>query len=460
MTQTKNDHLQRFHERFDRDHARLRDDLLARLDASSDTNPQRWSTFMKRSLLAASIAMLLAVFITMMFMPTSNVAWAQMLTKLDETTSMVATYDVTTYDAEGNAVEVFGPIKSYRKDPGLYRYEQETKGGLGTKITSIRPTDDGNGSISVTLLHDMNHGAINYNILHPTYRALENSNGNGYVEILMDRLRSVTEDEALRIREEPINGEPAVLFECSMQRFLGDNMPKGLPESTQELMQEKMLAAFENLPPMRIWVSKESSLPVRIEEPSPSFSLKDGQYQQMNTYDIRWNVDLPDDLFQIEVPEDWTLLEHGWVSVGGSDMIQSGESVVRYGLRFKPEVTFALTDESGRVLATEADILGVPTLSFGRMGRDNPEERQVQIEFSGEAKQRMAEALGDRVETLWLFNLNDQIIGSVNVSNRRDINFPGLGAHINGFPIHNLTIDQFIDAYLVVPDSDSTRKGE
>jgi hypothetical protein len=188
-------------------------------------------------------------------------------------------------------------------------------------------------------------------------------------------MKEITADKTRRIGDRVINGIPAVGFEFEMPDLLYINPDRQAHG--------------------RLWTSSDDGVPllVEVEYLSPR-----GQIMRMEFSDIRWNVPLEENLFDLVVPEGWSLSR------------TRTESAEYTNTGFAPGVTLQIGPDGREPLAATEDVAAVvrgeqithPDSGIPRLVR-------ITVELKPEAMQRLRDYADTYPDELIVVDFNGQI---------------------------------------------------
>ena len=215
------------------------------------------------------------------------IAWADVQGRLNQVHTM--TYSALTEIAEPAGMRITGRFKAYYKDPGLARAEEyPLDSGAGsaeakTKMIAIIRREPGSGRMLI-LYPESSRAELSESVFLTDGSKPPSQHPLDFVSFNWELMKKITADKTRRIGDRVINGIPAVGFEFDM------------PEWARIKIGGQIHA--------QLWASGNDGTLLLFE-----LEYRDPQGQNMRAEysDIRWNVPLDESLFDLAVPEGWSL---------------------------------------------------------------------------------------------------------------------------------------------------------
>lgn len=467
--------LEAAHRAFNEGHAQQRDDLLARLDAPDPAMPpQNRKTFsasitrrwIMRSTagLAAAIAIAAAVIGFGTGLGTATLVWADVRANVENATAMHYRQAVVVLDAQGNTARELSGSENWSADDGRSRFVSFDSEGQPQSEMVV------GHDATLTLVHSSRHAMLatsekSDHAAPPRGRNIDGADAGSPLDMLL----RMTDESATRVGEEQINGQPAVRFDIAMADTIAFYLREQGVDSAEDV---KIEAAFggsieelAKLPPLQIWISTATGLPLRMQMP-----MADAMAQMMRVelpegggiaarFDfLGWNEEIDDAAFTADIPDGWALDRSHTIYLGGpTDLTPDDAELVTAGVPLAEGVAFRLMNVVGEVIATEADVIGVTKLSrrtgYEQGGtEDQWDIRTAKLRFTDTVNERIDQSLGNnRSGETWTFTLGDDIAGKVAVMHLwRGSAQSGLrdGAELDGINLGDLNFETFRAEYL------------
>jgi len=188
-------------------------------------------------------------------------------------------------------------------------------------------------------------------------------------------MKEITADKTRRIGDRVINGTPAVGFEFEIPNLVFVNPDRQV--RTQ------------------LWASADDGTPLLVE-----VEYRDplGQNMRQEYSDFRWNAPLDESLFDLTVPEGWSL-----------SRVRT-ESAEYANIGFAPGVTLQIGPEGREPLAETEDVVRVARgEQIDRPDTDMPPDVRITIELKPEAIQRLRDFARANPKELIIVDFNGQL---------------------------------------------------
>ena len=186
----------------------------------------------------------------------------------------------------------------------------------------------------------------------------------GMVSIEWAALTRITSQEVHKTGESQINGAPVYIFEMPEVAYF---------RALWEVSGTKPSARDERYLPkgnIRIYVSKESGMPIRYEEFDP---IEAGG--KVHHGDVKWDVPMNDELFQPpQFDDSWTVMDYRTVEFQGRAL--------------KSGITLRISPPAGAPVLTERDVAGMSVIEITGTSRVVP-ARNVWFGLTEKAEQRL-----------------------------------------------------------------------
>ena len=363
---------------------RIAGERSIRLKAASSAGffHQIRSLFMKNAILKiASAAAVLAFFLIIAFWnggSPSTIVWADVQGRLNQVHTM--TYSALTEIAEPAGMRITGRFKAYWKDPGLARAEEyPLDSGAGsaeakTKMIAIIRREPGSGRMLI-LYPESSRAELSESVFLTDGSKPPSQSPLDFVSFNWELMKKITADKTRRIGDRVINGIPAVGFEFEM------------PEWARIKIGGQIHA--------QLWASGNDGTLLLFE-----LEYRDPQGQNMRAEysDIRWNVPLDESLFDLAVPEGWSLNR------------TRTESAEYANAGLAPGVTLQIGPD-GRAPLTETEDVArvVRGEQFTHPDSEIPRMVRITVELKPEAMQRLRDYARANPDELIVVDFNRQI---------------------------------------------------
>jgi outer membrane lipoprotein-sorting protein len=272
---------------------RIAGERSIRLKAASSAGffHQIRSLFMENAVLKiASAAAVLAFFFIIAFWnrgSPSTIVWADVQGRLNQVHTL--TYSALAEISEPTGMRMTGRFKAYFKDPGLARAEEYppdsipgSAAGKPKRIVIIRCEP---GSNRILLLYpESSRAELSESVFltdgsKPPFQPPLDS-----VSFNWELIKEITADKTRRIGNRVINGISAVGFEFDMPEWVRVNMGGQIHA--------------------QLWASGNDGTPLLLEV---EYRDSQGQNGRVECSDFLWNIPLDESLFDLAVPEGWSL---------------------------------------------------------------------------------------------------------------------------------------------------------
>jgi hypothetical protein len=346
------------------------------------------SLFMKNAVLKiASAAAVLAFFFIIAFWnggAPSTIVWADVQGRLNQVHTMTCSW--LTEISEPTGMRITGRFKTYLKDPGLERGEEYPldpgAGSAEAKPKTIAITRREPGSSRMLILYpESSRAELSESVFltdgsKPPFQPPLDS-----VSFHWELIKEITADKTKRIGNRIINGIPAVGFEFDISEWVRVKMGRQIHA--------------------QLWASGNDGTLLLLEVDG---RVSQGQNWRQEYSDIQWNVPLDESLFDLAVPEGWSLNR------------TRTESAEYANARLAPGVTLQIGPD-GRAPLTETEdvarvIRGEQTT---HPDSDIPPEVHITIELKPDAMQRLRDYTRANPDELILVYFNRQIKVAANL---------------------------------------------
>jgi outer membrane lipoprotein-sorting protein len=306
------------------------------------------------------------------------IAWADVQGQFNQVHTL--TLSALTGISANTGIRATERYKVYFKDPGLSRLEEystdagsdpKEKGSRKIRITRREP----GSNEQVTLYPGTGKAELVDSVLltdgpePPSQPALD------LVQFNWELIKKTTADKTRRIGDRIINGVPATGFEFEMPGREYVN-----PDSQTHA---------------RLWASGKDGTPLLIE-----IDYRDPLGQNMRTEysDIQWNVPLDESLFDLAVPEGWSLIR---IRTESAEYANAG---------LAPGVTVQIGPEGRDPLIETGDVVRVVRGDqTTHPDSDVPPDARITIELKPEAIQRLRDYARNNPKELIIVDFNRQI---------------------------------------------------
>ena len=340
------------------------------------------SLFMKNAVLKiASAAAVLACFLIIAFWiggSPSTIVWADVQGRLNQVHTM--TYSALTGIAEPAGMRITGRFKAYWKDPGLARAEEypldfgASSAEAKTKMIAIIRREPGSGRMLI-LYPESSRAELSESVFLTDGSKPPSQYPLDFVSFNWEMIKEITADKTKRIGDRVINGIPAVGFEFEM------------PEWARIKMGEQIHA--------QLWASGNDGTLLLFE-----LEYRDPQGQTMRTEysDIQWNVPLDESLFDLAVPEGWSLSR------------TRTESAEYANAGLAPGVTLQIGPDGRAPLTDTEDVVRVVRgEQTTHPDSDIPPDVRVTIELKPEAIKRLRDYADANPKEIIILDFNGQV---------------------------------------------------
>jgi outer membrane lipoprotein-sorting protein len=369
---------------------RIAGERSIRLKAASSAGffHQIRSLFMKNAVLKiASAAAVLVFFLLIAFWnggSPSTIVWADVQGRLNQVHTM--TYSALTEIAGPAGMRITGRFKAYWKDPGLARAEEyPLDSGAGSaeakiKVIAIIRREPGSGRMLI-LYPESSRAELSESVFLTDSSKPPSQSPLDFVSFNWELMKKITGDKTRRIGDRVINGIPAVGFEFEMPEWAHIKIGGQIHAQLWASANDGTLLLFE------------------LEYRDPQ-----GQIMRAEYSDIRWNVPLDESLFDLAVPESWSLNR------------TRTESAEYANAGLAPGVTLQIGPD-GRSPLTETEdvakvIRGEQTT---HPDSDIPPDVRVTIELKPDAMQRLRDYALANPDELLVVDFNRQIKVAANL---------------------------------------------
>ena len=342
--------------------------------------PDRWALWPVAATIMAAV-----VLIFLWYGNSSKaIAWADVQGRLHQVHTMI--YSGLTEISDPTGMQITRRFKARYKDPGLARIEEylpDSGPGSGEekpkKITNIR----------------WEPGSCRGLILYPEYGRAELYESvfltdgpkppflppMDIASAIWELMKKITADKTKPIGDRVINGISAVGFEFEV------------PDWAFSKLDRKVRA--------RLWASEKDGTPLLIEG---EYQDPPGQNMHAEYSDFRWNAPLDESLFDLDLPEDWSLSR------------TRTESAEYANAGLAPGVTLQIGPD-GREPLTETDDIArvVRGYQITHPDSDIPPEVRITIELKPEAMQRLRDYTRANPDELIVVDFNRQIKVAANL---------------------------------------------
>ena len=336
--------------------------------------PSRWAAWP-----VAATVMAAVILIVLWYGNSSKaIAWADVQRRLNQVHTMI--YSGLTEISEPTEMQITRRFKACYKDPGLARIEEylpDSSPGSGeekpSKITNIRW--EPGSCMGLTLYPESGRAEL--------YESVFLTNGPkppflppvDLASAIWELMENITADKTRPIGDRVINGISAVGFEFDV------------PDWAFSKLDRKVHA--------QLWASGKDGTPLIIEG-----EYQDPQGQNMHTEisDFRWNVPLDESLFDLFVPEGWSLSR---IRTESAEYANAG---------LAPGITLQIGPDGRAPLTETEDVVRVVRgEQITHPDSDIPPDVRIMIELKPEAIQRLRDYANANPKELIIVDFNGQI---------------------------------------------------
>ena len=308
----------------------------------------------------------------------TTIVWADVQGRLDQVHTLA--FSGFTGISSTTGMQITGHAKIYYKDPGLSRIEvYPPDPGPGSveeapqRITIAR--NKPGGSEGVTLYPGAGQAEQFDSVLLTDGTKPPSQPPMDLASFNWELMKEITADKTRRIGDGVINGPPAVGFEFA------------IPNQVYVDPERQVRA--------QLWASGDDGTPLLIE-----VEYRDtlGQNMRQEYSDFRWNVPLDESLFNLSVPEGWSLSRIRTESAEYADAGLAPGVTLEIGPEGREPLTY--TEDVARVVRGE---------QIDRPDTDMPSDVCITIELAPEAIQRLRDYARANPKELIIVNFNGQI---------------------------------------------------
>ncbi len=314
----------------------------------------------------------------------STIAWADVQEQLNQVHTM--TFKAYTRISETTGMRITEINKVYHKDPGLTRTEEYAPdagpGSVKEESKQIIITRRQPGNSEVMRLYPGSSRAERYTKIFlasgpepPSQPSMDLASVNWKM------MKEITENKTRRIGNRVINDIPAAGFEFEIPDWAYVN------PGTQVRAQ--------------LWAGGDNRVPLLIEV---EYQTPEGQNVYTEISDIQWNVPLDKSLFDLAVPEGWSLSR---THIESAEYTDAG---------LAPGIILQIGPDGQEPLAATGDVAGVvrgEQITHPRKGISR--EIHITIELKPEAMQRLRDYIDAYPEELIVVDFNGQIKVAANL---------------------------------------------
>jgi outer membrane lipoprotein-sorting protein len=306
------------------------------------------------------------------------IVWADVQGRLNQGHTL--TFSALTGISAKTGMQIAERYKVYFKDPGLSRIEvYSPDAGSGPaereprKISIVRRKQGSNER--VTLYPSASRVEVVDSILLTDGPNPASQPDLDYVQFYWELIKKTTADKTRRIDNRIINEVPATGFEFEIP-------------NRETVDPDRQVHA-------RLWASEKDGTPLLIEIESRNPL---GQNMRTEYSDIRWNAPLEESLFDLAIPEGWSL----------SRIRTESAEYAKAGLL--PGVTLQIGPEGREPLADTQDVARVVRGDqTTHLDSDIPSDARITIELKPEAIQRLRDYARANPRDLIIVDFNRQI---------------------------------------------------
>jgi outer membrane lipoprotein-sorting protein len=336
--------------------------------------PSRWALWPVAATVLAAV-----VLIVLWYGNSSKaIAWADVQGQLNQVHTL--TFNALTGISANTGIRITERYKVYFRDPGLSRIEEYPPDAGSDpiekrprKITIIRREPGSNER--VTLYPGIGRAELVDSVLLTDGSEPPSQPDLNFVQSTWELIKKTTADKTRRIVDRIINGVPAAGFEFEIPHRAYVN-----PDSQTRA---------------RLWASGEDGTPLLIE-----IEYRDplGQNMRMEYSDIKWNV-LPDEsLFDLSVPEGWSLSR---IRTESAEYANAG---------LAPGITLQIGPDGLEPLTETEDVARVVRGDqTTHLDSDIPPDARIIIELKPEAIQRLRDYARANPKKLIILDFDRQI---------------------------------------------------
>ena len=308
----------------------------------------------------------------------TTIVWADVQGRLDQVHTLA--FSGFTGISSTTGMQITGHAKIYYKDPGLSRIEvYPPDPGPGSveeapqRITIAR--NKPGGSEGVTLYPGAGQAEQFDSVLLTDGTKPPSQPPMDLASFNWELMKEITADKTRRIGDRVINGVPAVGFEFE------------IPNQVYVDPERQVRA--------QLWASGDDGTPLLIE-----VEYRDtlGQNMRQEYSDFRWNVPLDESLFNLSVPEGWSLSRIRTESAEYADAGLAPGVTLEIGPEGREPLTY--TEDVARVVRGE---------QIDRPDTDMPSDVCITIELAPEAIQRLRDYANANPKELIIVDFNGQI---------------------------------------------------
>ena len=273
--------------------------------------------------------------------------------------------------------------KVYHKDPGLSRsevyasdadIEADEPGPKSILISRREP-----GLSELLTLHPGSHRAelltqiFLTNDSEPPSRQLSDIASKNW-----ELMKSITADKTMRIGERVINGKPAVGFRYEAP--------------AREILDSSDMAGQVR---WEIWVDRDDAVPLSVES---EFQNARGLNARMEVWDIQWDGPLNESLFDLSVPEGWSLSR---TRIETAEYADTG---------LAPGVSLQMGPDGQEPMAVAGDVAGVVLAVHTTQPDSNiPGKVQITMDLKSEAAHRLRDYADAHPDKIIVVDFNGEI---------------------------------------------------
>jgi outer membrane lipoprotein-sorting protein len=342
--------------------------------------PRRWVLWPVAATIMAAV-----VLIVLWYGNSSKaIAWADVQGRLNQVHTM--TYSALTEIAESAGMRITGRFKAYWKDPGLARAEAYSlDSGVDSaeskpKMIAIIRREPGSSRMLI-LYPESSRAELSESVFLTDGSKPPSQSPLDFVSFNWELIKEITADKTKRIGNRIINGIPAVGFEFDIPEWA--RVKNGVQIHAQ------------------LWASGNDGTLLLFEL---DYRDPQGQNIRAELSDIQWNVPLDESLFDLAVPEGWSLNR------------TRTESAEYANAGFAPGITLQIGPD-GRAPLTETEdvarvIRGEQTT---HPDSDIPPDVRITIELKPDAMQRLRDYARTNPDELLVVYFNRQIKVAANL---------------------------------------------